>query len=83
MPDSTISSERDENSVRLFKIGEKNNPFSRPTSTVGSCDSSSDTLGLTILSIACCCSARADDFAHTSGNSSTDFQELSHVLCGQ
>ena len=51
MPDSTISSERDENST-LVQDREKNNPFSRLTSTVGSCDSYSDTLCLTILSIA-------------------------------
>ena len=30
--------------------------------------------------IACCCSARADDFAHTNGKSNTDFELFTHVL---
>ena len=38
-----------------------------------------DTLGLAINPIACCCSARADDFAHTRGKSNTDLELLTHV----
>ena len=38
-----------------------------------------DTLGLAINPIACCCRVIADDFAHTSGKSNTDFESFTHV----